>query len=343
MLKCLEIVWLDREDSKKLKRQYANYYRLVEKGRRYSHFKLVELLYVLMTHIDLTLPPSPEDQPRHCLHGRYSLTNAEVEFVRPIGRNKDLLLLKKILERQANPAASRKLTSIFLDAEPEFGLTEAICKVLEEGLRVAPADLCIPFLEATLVFCQFSTDVNRINGLIEYVAKGVDSINNSGGREHLSFFQSLFTAQNERLGKEQFSFWSLVVERIPDWAPTLLLYPEKAVRNNTFEFLRQLLFSKEHDELPDDFRLFYNKVARDLAQTCVEKLRRTYLMRSGPQSSVDSRTIETITLVITHCMEVYFDENESDEDREIFQQATGMFFTLICWRRIVTDSCTSRD
>jgi ubiquitin carboxyl-terminal hydrolase 34 len=278
-----------------------------------------------MTHIDLTLPPSPEDQPRHCLHGRYSLTNAEVEFIRPIGRNKDLLLLKKILEQQSNPHASKKITSIFLDAEPEFGLTEAICKVLEEGLRVAPAELCIPFLDATLVFCQFSTDIDRIRDLIDCVAKGVDSINNSAGREHLIFFQSLVTAQNERLGKDQFWFW--VVERIPDWAPTLLHYPEKVVRNNTFEFLRQLLFSKEHDELSEEFRQFFNKVARELAQACVEKLRRSYLMRSGPQSSVDARTLDTITLVITHCTEVYFDENENDEDGEFIQQATGMFIT----------------
>ncbi|PGH13416.1 hypothetical protein AJ79_03695 [Helicocarpus griseus UAMH5409] len=326
LLKCLEMVWLDREDSKRLKRQYGNYFRLVEKGRKYSHFKLVEVLYVLMTHIDFTLVPTPDNQPRSCVLGKYSLTRTEAELVRPIGRNRDLILLRKILEQQANPPISRKIVSVFLAADPEYGLTESICKVLEEGLRVSPAYLCVPFLEATLVFCQLSSDGDQIANLIDYVSKGVESINDSGGREHLAFFQSLVNLSNEKVGKDEFWFWSAVVERIPDWAPTLLHYPDRTVRNSTYDFLRQLLFAKEFEEISDEFRQFYKKIGKDLAQACVEKLRRTYLSTTDSQPT-EVRSMETIALVTTQCIEAYFDEND-EGDTEFVQQATAVISAL---------------
>ncbi|PGH36152.1 ubiquitin thiolesterase [[Emmonsia] crescens] len=326
LLKCLEMVWLDREDSKRLKRQYGNYFRLIEKGRKYSHFKLVEVLYVLMTHIDFTLVPSPDNHPRDCIMGKYSLTRTEAELVRPIGRNRDLILLRKILEQQANPPVSRKIVSVFLAADPEYGLTESICKVLEEGLRASPAYLCVPFLEATLVFCQMSSDGDQITNLIDYVSKGIESINDSGGREHLAFFQSLVNVQNEKAGKDEYWFWSSVVDRIPDWGPTLLHYPDKTVRNSTLDFLRQLLFSKEYADISDDFRQFYKKIGRDLTQACVDKLRRTYLLTTDAQPA-EVRAMETIALVIMHCIEVYYDENDS-EDGEFIQQATAVISAL---------------
>ncbi|KAK2791273.1 hypothetical protein FQN52_004949 [Onygenales sp. PD_12] len=327
LLKCLEMVWLDREDSKRLKRQYVNYVRLMEKGRKYSHFKLLEVLYVLMTHIDFTLAPTPDNQPRTCVSGRYSLTRMEAEFVRPIGRNRDLVLLKKILEQQANPTVARKIVSVFLAVDPELGLTESICKVLEDGLRVSPAYLCVPFLEATLSFCQTSSDVDQVTNLIDYVAKGVESINDSGGREHLAFFQSLLVSQNDKITKgDDFWFWSAVVERIPDWAPTLLHYPDRTVRTNTFDFLRELLFSKEADETNEDFRQAYKKIGKDLAQACVERLRRTYLQPSDNQPA-EVRSMETIALVVQHCIESYYDEQDA-EDVEFSQQANAVISAL---------------
>ncbi|EER45856.1 ubiquitin C-terminal hydrolase [Histoplasma capsulatum H143] len=330
LLKCLEMVWLDREDSKRLKRQYGNYFRLVEKGRKYSHSKLVEVLYVLMTHIDFTLTPSVDNSCRDCNMCKYSLTRAEAELVRPVGRNKDLIFLRKILEQQANPPVSRKIVSVFLAADPEYGLTDSICKVLEEGLRASPAYLCVPFLDATLVFCQMSSDGDRITNLIDYVSKGIDSINDSGGCEHLAFFQSLVKVKNEKAKKDEYWFWSSVVDRIPDWAPTLLHYPERAVRNGVLDFLRQLLFSKEYEDISDDFRQFYRKIGRDLAQASVDKLRRTYLSTADAQPP-EVKSMETISLVIMHCTEVYFDERDSD-DADFIQQATSeSVFFLTCF------------
>lgn len=320
LTKCLEIVWLDNEDVMKLRRQYLGYWRLLEKGRRFSQFKLIELLYALMSYVDLTLPPTLEGTQRTCPHGKFSLNNVEVDLVRPTGRINDTLLLKKIVEQQSNSPVCRQFVELFLHMDPECGFTEAICRMLEDGLRILPAVLSVPFLEGALVFCQSASDADLVSGLIDYVAKGVDSISDSAGREHLGFFQALTSVRNENIGKDEFWFWSLVIERIPDWAPTLLHYPDRTVKTTAFEFIRELVFSKEDEELSDDFRQFYTKVARELAQACVDRLRRHVLAKP---SASDGRIADTITVVINHCLETYYDETESEQDADFIQQASS--------------------
>lgn len=316
--KCLEMVWLDRDDPKKLKRQYLAYYRLVERGRKFSHRKLTDLLFMLMRYIDFTLAPTPDDEPRSVRDGRYSLTVTESSYIRPLGRNRELLVLKKILQQHSNPPACRNIVGLLLDSEPEAGFMDPICKLLEDGLRVAPAALCAPFLEATLVFCRRSPDEDRVVALIDYVAKGVESINNSGGKEHLAFFTNAASIRNDRIAKDESWFSALVLERIPDWAPTLLIYVDKAVRTMTFEVLRQMLFAKEQEEMGDDSRMYYTRISKELAQACVDKLRKTYLVTAG--QNVEARVVETINMVISHCLGTYFDE-ENEEDMEFIHQA----------------------
>ncbi|PGH23651.1 hypothetical protein AJ80_02257 [Polytolypa hystricis UAMH7299] len=326
LLKCLEMVWLDNLDTKKLKRQYVNYYRLIEKGRKYSHYKLVELLYILMTHIDLSAPPT-EIRPRPCTNGKFPLHSYEAEFVRPMGRTKEVVFLKKVLEQGANHTVALKFMALFLDAEPEAGMLEGICKILEEGLRVSPASLCTPFLEATLLFCQLSSDADMISYMIDFVAKGVDSINESGGQQHLAFFQSLLSHfENDNIDKDETWFWTVAVDRTPDWAPTLLHYPDRLVRASTTDLLRTHVFGKDSDELEDEHRQFYARIARDLCHACVDRLQRYYVI-AKPAPLVDTRSLENITAVITHSLGAYFDE-AVEEDAEFMQQAGNTIATL---------------
>lgn len=315
LVKCLEIIWLDREDSKRLRRHYASYFRLVEKGRKFSCRKLMDLLHVLLTRIDLSAPPTPDDD-RQALHsGKYSLTFAESCLIWPLGRNGELVWLRKLLQQHSNPPACRNILGLLLDAPPETGFVDPICKVLEDGLRVAPAELCTPFLEATLVFCGRSSDEDRILSLIDYVAKGVDSINNSGGPEHLAFFTNVVAIRNERAGIDEDWFLSHVIDKMPDWAPPLLLYPEKTVRNMTVEVLRGILFNKEPPS---------TESAKELAHACVERLKKSYL--NGPGHNVEAKVVEAINMVISHCLDTYFDDSE--EDQVFMRYAQGTFASL---------------
>ncbi|KAG2411729.1 hypothetical protein HFD88_009285 [Aspergillus terreus] len=312
LLKCLEIIWLDREDAKRLKRQYLGYFRLIEKGRRFSHKKLTELLAVLLSYIDLTVSPTPDDKRHSLPNGKYTLTASEASLIRPLGRSGELVLLKKILQQYQSPQACRSLVGQLLDAEPEAGFSEPICKVLEDGLRVAPAELCFPFLEATLIFCRRSPDKERVVSLIDYVANGVETINGSGGKEHLAFFTELLSCRNNQLSLDETWFLSRLVDRIPDWAPTLLLFPETAVRKMTTDLLQGILFTGEAGEMGEDWQQRHSDIARELVRASIDRLKKAVL--TAPGGSVETKTIETMKTVINHCLASYFDESEQDQE-----------------------------
>ncbi|OJJ50521.1 hypothetical protein ASPZODRAFT_148016 [Penicilliopsis zonata CBS 506.65] len=322
LVKVLEIIWLDREDAKKLKRHYLAYYKLVERGRRFSYRKMMDFLISLLGNIDLTLPVTARyGTPRTLQDGKYSLNEAEDALIRPLGRNRELVFLKKVVQQQSNPPACRAIVSWLLNWEPDSDLTDPICKALEEGLRVAPASLCTPFLEGTLVFCRRSPDELRIVEMIDFVAKGVESINNSGGKEHLTFFTSLMASHNERIGRDERWFSTQAMEKVPDWAPTLLIYPEKTLRATTFEILRDVLFGREYQDSTEDWPAKQASIARELARTCVDRLQKTYLVNPG--QNIEARVVETINIVLTHCLDTYFDK-ESEEDQDFVRQAQAI-------------------
>ncbi|KAF7594517.1 hypothetical protein BBP40_008964 [Aspergillus hancockii] len=317
LAKCLEIVWLDRDDAKRLRRHYVAYCKLIEKGRRYSHRKLTDLLSVLLASIDFSAPPTSDDERQALPNNRYSLTVTENDLIRPVGRNNELLVLKKILQQYSSPQACRSIVGLLVNADPEAGLMDPVCKVLEDGLRVAPAELCAPFLDATLVFCRRSTDEERIISLIDYVAKGVDSINDSGGNEHLTFFTNIMTCRNEQLGLNETWFLSQLTDKIPDWAPTLLMFPDRTVRNTTMEVLRRILFTGESSDFGDDWKSRHIQAAKELVHASISRLRKTYL--STPGSNVEAKVVETIKTVVDHCLVTYFDDSE--QDQELVRQA----------------------
>ncbi|EEP75964.1 predicted protein [Uncinocarpus reesii 1704] len=320
MVRCLEVIWLDKEDSKKLKCHYTNYFRLMEKGRKFSQVKLMELLYHLFTCLDWNLPPLSESQPRVGQNGKFAMSMDEADLICPVGRHKELVVLKKIIEQQANPTVSRELVKFLVELPSPNKLLDGVCKAIEEGLTIEPSGLTVPFLEATMVFCEFAPDANKILELVDFSLKCAETLDEAA-REYIAFLRGLLELQNLKIGHDDGWFWCLVLERIPDWAPPLLMFYDRVIRNATFELLQQLVFSKEDEELPDVHRQYYRKIGRGLGQACVERLQSVYAGRVTSQVNLDARMFEAITHVVNHCTDVYYDENEGDEDSEFLQQA----------------------
>ncbi|KAL4918129.1 hypothetical protein BDW62DRAFT_68207 [Aspergillus aurantiobrunneus] len=324
LLKCLEMVWLDYEDSRRLKRQYVAYSKLIEKGRKFSHQKLMDLMSVLLARIDFTVRPISDDEREVLSNDKFSLSIAESELIRPLGVHRELVVLKKILHQYSSPQACKNIFGLFMDAEPDAGLMEPIIQVLKDGLRIAPADRCVPFLEATLIFCKKSPDEEKIITILDYVAKGVDTINDSGGNEHLSFFTKLLGARNERLGLDETWFSSHIIDLIPDWVPALLMYPERSVRNMTMEYLRRILFTEGTSAVGEELQSRHSAIAKELVSASVDKLRKTYL--AIPGISVEARALEAIRTVVDHCLTSYFTDTE--EDQKIVSQAQAVLTAI---------------
>lgn len=323
LVRCLHIVWLDQEDRKRLRNQYANYVRMLEKGRRFSYSSMLSLCAVLFSSIDLSLPAvSDEDARTLSPEGKFPLSMVESALVGAIDREGSLSVLMKILQQDNfnNAQAARKIVAAFLASEPAAGLLPHIVKTLEIGLRFSPADLCIPFLEAALAFCRHCHEQSEVIKVITHVAKGIDTINNSAAIEHLEFFTHLLTLTNDRAGLDSDWFTDNVRDRIADIAPTLLIDKDRVVRQGALDFTENLLFTLEREEMSGESRSENALIARELVSACVDKINQTF--RSGVVRA-ESRLINGITSVIQKCLRTYFDESE--EDQKTIQEVTGMF------------------
>ncbi|EGD93595.1 ubiquitin carboxyl-terminal hydrolase [Trichophyton tonsurans CBS 112818] len=330
LLRCLEMVWLDGHDSRRLKEVYPAYVRLIEKGRKFSHYKLTELLAIFLENIDIAAEPVRTGQSRRTESGKLALSYAESELVLALGDKRELALLKKVIEKQENVDAARKIFTTFLSTTPAIdGLMDSIVRMLEEGLAVEPASLASPFLEITLLFCGMVPDIDRVRSLIEFATKSVDSINETGGRDHITFIQTLPTLNNAAiLEQDELFFLSLVLEMAPYWAPTLLHYDDRLVRNSAFEYLQEILFLKNLDDATETTRQFYQRTGRQLGQACIDKLQTTYLATSNTQTVVDASTVEIIQYVVKLCIEKYFDEENIEGDRAIIDRAGAVLASL---------------
>ncbi|KAJ5674990.1 uncharacterized protein N7477_004924 [Penicillium maclennaniae] len=311
-VRCLEIIWLDQEDRKRLRSKYANYIRLIDKGRRFSYVKMMALCAVFFKKIDFALPLA-----------MYSLSVTENKFIRPVDEDGSLSVLQKILQHDhfGNTKASCTIIASLLQSEPQAGLLDDIIKALQVGLRLSPADLSIPFLEATFMFCKWCPGKADAADMIRFVAKGVDSIDGRASVDHLDFFTRICTTSNERLqlGEEWFS--EIVRDEIPSWAPTLLIDNDRSVRQGTIDILKTLLFSNENNDITTESEARYYQIGRNLMISCVQRVEKSFIHSHVQQ--VESRIVDGIIEVIKHCQDAYFDE-ESEEDRRTLDNANAI-------------------
>ncbi|KAJ5117180.1 hypothetical protein N7526_011289 [Penicillium atrosanguineum] len=306
-VRCLEIIWLDQEDRKRLRSKYSNYIRLIDKGRRFSYLKMMALCAT-----------------RHVLGNvMYSLSVTENKFIKPIDEDGSLSVLQKILQHDhfGNTKASYTIIAALLQSEPQAGLLDNIIKALQVGLRLSPADLSIPFLEATCMFCKWCPGKADAADIIRFVAKGVESIDGRASVDHLEFFTRICTTSNERLRLGEDWFSAIVQDEIPSWAPTLLIDTDRSVRQGTMDILKTLLFSNENIGLTTESQARYYQIGRNLMISCVQRVEKSFIHSQVQQ--VESRIVDSIIEVIKHCQDTYFDD-EDEEDRRTLDSANAI-------------------
>ncbi|KAJ5898508.1 hypothetical protein N7504_008796 [Penicillium tannophilum] len=314
--RCLEIIWLDQDDKMRLRLSYQNYSRLLEKGRRFIYKNMLVLCSVFFRSIDFSLPVISDNEVRRMSpNGKYALTYTESKYIWDVDDDGNAGFLKQLLQHE-HFGLQDAILDMFVSlvaAEPEANFLDRIVKSLELGLRLSPADLCTPYLCMAIVYCKHAPEVAEVTGMIDFVAKGVSSINNSGGIDHIDFFAQLCnqSAVNERLSLPPEWFKSIVQQKIPDFVPTLLVDTEKVVRQQTLEIANRLLFALDSEDNMAEPRSPHIEIGRQLARACVQRINDPFL--TGQIASVESRLVYSITSTLTHCLENYFDlENEQD-------------------------------
>lgn len=315
LLKCLEVLSLDHRDKARLKGSYLLYSRLLEKGRRFSYKQLMNLCTMLVMKIDLSLSPVPSNERRVMSQsGRYPPSIKEARILKDRNDEGYLIFLMKILQNEqfSELTNTRYIIDSYLASEPHAGLLDHLVTTLEAGLRLLPADICIPYLDAALVFCRKSPREESVRGLIRHVAKGVETINNVAGLDHLEFFVYLCRADNEVADLTPQWFSQVVQELIPVFAPTLLIDTDRTVRVNTLELLRNLLFiDGDDDEFTEQAKARHCRVAHELVPACVARIQKSFI-NGNQHPSIESRHVTTITTTIRHCLDTYYDDSEED-------------------------------
>lgn len=318
--KCLEILIIESPGGRNLK-QNQPIVKLLEKGRKYSHTKLIELLRVLLIRIDLPATPTKDefDERAHS-NGMFPLTEREDTYLRygpDLPRTKNLVFLDRMLSLNHNPICATVILEKIMRAEPQFGLLGPIYKTIMNGVAADPASLAGPYLQAGITFCEFSPSAAEAKEMVARTARDVETIDGHGGREHLEFFSRVRRVRNGRFTRNPHFFDRLVLEKMPDWAPPLLLYWEESVRTETLSLLRRLVFDHDINSVDEETVNVLWHTARELCMNCLKRIKAVYIQE---QQQAEAKTIECIVIVVKHCMETYY-EAENAKDRRLLRDA----------------------
>lgn len=332
LAQCLNILVIDCGDPrlKKLKSQMphlAHYARLVDKGRKYSLVNLVALSAALLDCANLDSRPLnylPDGRLRS--RAVFELTDLEDQVLRfstDAGDPKTLAVLDRAISQdRQDPRPATEMVKIMVRADPYLNCNDLIFKTLANGINIEPASHAKPYLHASLTFCENCQSAVMAQELVHIIAKEVDTIGNSGGEEHLDFFARLKRVRNDRLrpGKVYHFFHLLVLKLVPVWAPTLLMYHELAVREETLKLLMSLVFNIDTRRLDNEEEA--DEVEHIAKRLCLSCLKRLDSHMVAPRRQVDAKHIHEIVKVVEHCIGAYYVMDESsDHDRAVVEDS----------------------
>ncbi|KAJ5888729.1 hypothetical protein N7495_008770 [Penicillium taxi] len=329
----LQIMFLDPDDLRTLGDFCLNYCRSLERGRKFIYTQMMVLCVLFFKSVDFMLPSvSARDIRRLSDDGKYPPSVSECALICPCDpKDCTNIFLMRMLQNETIGAHSyiRKVFGAFVTATlPMEGALKQIIKTLENGLRFSPADACIPFLAATLEFCEIGPSKHDISQMIAYAAKGVESIDNHAGKEHAQLFRLICGVANEELNLSPDWFTSVVQDVIPDFAPTLLLYADDAgVRRKTLELITGLLFEYTNENDPDDWEVRRSRISRELLASCLEQIRASCLQI--PVRRLETNLVSAITSATTRCLDYLTDDEDDQQAKQSAQDILGLLEKIV--------------
>jgi ubiquitin carboxyl-terminal hydrolase 34 len=168
--------------------------------------------------------------------------------------------------------------------------------------------------------------------MINFITNGIETIDSSGGHEHMNFFTQLCGIANERLNLDSRAFTELALENLPIYAPTLLIDRQESVRISMQDILlNEVLATGSNDatsqlgtqEIDDDepkesddntHKILPEKriaLGRRIQRACAERLTAAFLKEQI--RPIDGRQLESIMSVINFCLGAFYGETVEDE------------------------------
>jgi len=228
------------------------------------------------------------------------------------------VLVDKLLQINQNPSATENILVILLHW-PERSLDIHIYETITHGIkRGSSAIPCRPFLEAAITYCANTESMGAISNMAVHVAKVANMLDNAEGTEFLKFFKNFMNIHSSRDDISNLDLFKFSLEQIPAWAPGLLTIYDPVVRTETYDFLKEVVFTSSLGS-ESDIERARTWAGKRLGITCLECLHETYIRQR--QQAVRSNLV-SIHAVVECCAE-FFDEENKDQD-----PSAQVFFTL---------------
>ncbi|KAI5287247.1 hypothetical protein KEM52_001683 [Ascosphaera acerosa] len=311
--RCLELMLLGYKGTADLQQRYLPLLRMMERGRVYPQAKVYELFLILLFYIDFSLPPVPDPTKRRCIDGKFAMTVREADLLNFKAPTGELLVLNRVIGQTDNRVVAHGIVQIFSTGSAASIYEASLLQILEEGLRTSPAAQSEPYLDASLTYCMVSSSETNIIKLIDFIVAGMDSLEGSGGTEHLSFFRSLYNVQNSSIARTPKYFQALAIRRLSDWLPPLLTFPDSSVRAQALLFAQRSIIERPLDQEESSWRLLAERSCRELAGACLTKLRDLAAAATLAPNLVNKSVMEALSRVIQLCLTRFFNESEPND------------------------------
>ena len=335
--KTLEIISADR--NLPLTNQYDRMLTIISKRvatRPVSFDGVIELMYHLMQLCDASIETVHDNQARLEL----SLSGTVIPFtvterlllMQHWIRSGAHILSEKLLRINQNPQTTRNILIHLLHwPDPlDTHIFNAISHGIHKGSALSPAT---PFLQAAVLYCEHSETPRALPNMVNFVTRIAQEPDNHDSREFLHFFKTVHHLQSNQTDMPKDEIEKFCLHRVPLWAPNLLLSCEVTTRQETEEFLQDVIL---RDSPMVDYTLSEAEIAKakniivnaqKLGVSCLEHIQETFIHQR--QQAVRSNLV-SIHSVIETC-EGFFDESLRDSHsptRTFFHLKSSMFFAL---------------
>ncbi|KAI0131697.1 hypothetical protein F4776DRAFT_655185 [Hypoxylon sp. NC0597] len=242
-------------------------------------------------------------------------TVGEVNLLhRDWGRGQSNIFTEKLISINQNPLATDSIIKRLIGFSTL--MDQKVYLTLRLGITGDLTSHAVsPYLRVAVTYCRYSTNVDNVHRLINWISHQCKNLQNTEGRSFFEFQRDIFDgARNTGETNETIQLHSL--ENIPKWAPGLLGYIDQAVSDEVDNFLHEKLF--KHGPSPVfgesngglERSQAINSAARRLAVSCLEYLRDTYVVRAAQAARY---TVIPLDRVVKKC-EAYFNIDEEMND-----------------------------
>ena len=333
--KTLEIISADQHLP--MSAQYNRMLTIINKRvatRPVSFDSVIELMYQLLQLCDPAVDTLYEDEDRleYSIHGGVvPLSTPERHFLmQHWTRGQVHILAQKLLHINQNPVTTRNILIMLLHWPETLDdyVYNAIVVGIRKGTSLVPSG---PFLQAAVLYCEHSEGDRAIPNMVSHVARIAGEMDNTEGRDFLQFFKNVYHLQSNHLDVPKDEIEQLCLNKVPVWAPALLSYYDTLVRQETEEFLQDIVLRHSPTLDPALPEAEATKaeliilVAQKLGIACLEYLHETYIRLR--QQAVRSNLV-SIHSVIDNCAQ-FFDEKDKDTHtptRTFFAMKLSMLF-----------------